>query len=100
MPGFSDAKNLEIDSAGSLDGSFVLSSGLRKIFPCHVSLRDVYVLGLNVDVVEKILPHEPVVAVDAVRTHRIVFVEVERHDVGEVESFLPVHPYQLAVDAD
>jgi hypothetical protein len=51
-------------------------------------------------VLEQVLPHVPVVAVDAVRRHRVVLVQVERHHAGEVETLLAVHPDQLAVDTD
>src|SRR2546425_906242 len=40
------------------------------------------------------------VAVKALGRHGVVLVEVEGHDVGEVETFLPVEPNQLPVDSD
>ena len=32
--------------------------------------------------------------------HRVVLVEIERHDVREAQPLLAMHPDQLAVDAD
>ena len=37
---------------------------------------------------------------NAVRRHRIVLVEIERHDVPEAQAFFLVLPYELAVNAD
>src|SRR2546423_8155973 len=58
------------------------------------------VLRLDVDVVKEVLPHEPVVAVDALRLHRVVLVQIESHHVGEIETFFSMHLDQLAIDAD
>jgi len=41
-----------------------------------------------------------VIAVNAVRPHRVVLVEIEGHDVGEVEAFVAVHLDQLALDTN
>src|SRR4029079_17456375 len=57
-------------------------------------------LRLDVDVVEEVLPHVPVVAVDAVGPHRGVLVEIEGHDIREVESFLAMHADELAIHAN
>jgi hypothetical protein len=73
---------------------------MRNFFARDVATRDVNVGGIDVDVIEQILPHEPVVAVDAVRRHRVVLVEIERDHVGEAQSFLPVASNQLAVNAN
>ena len=37
---------------------------------------------------------------DAVRLHGVVLVEIEGHDVREVEAFVAVHLDQLAIDTD
>ena len=66
----------------------------------HVAPGDVHVLRRDVELGEEILPHEAVVGVDALRIHRVVLVEIERDHVGEAESFLAVHPDQLAVHPD
>ena len=50
--------------------------------------------------VEQVLAHEPHVALQLVRLHREVFVEVERDDVPERQALFPVQPHQLVVDAD
>ena len=40
------------------------------------------------------------VGVDAPRIHRVVLVEIEGDDVGEVQSLLAVHPDELAIHPD
>ena len=62
--------------------------------------RDVDVRRIDVDVREEILPHEAMVGVDALLRHRVVLVEIERHDVGEAQPFVAMHADQLAIDPD
>jgi hypothetical protein len=38
--------------------------------------------------------------VDAVRRHRVILIQIERHDVPERQTFVAVHPDELSVDAD
>ena len=54
---------------------------------------------VDVDVVEQVLAHEAHVALQLVRLHREVFVEVERDDVLEREPLFLVQPDQLVVHA-
>ena len=100
VAGLSDPEDLKIDSTCISDRSLVRLTFVIDLGTRNIAARDVDVLGTHVDVVEEILPHEPVIAVDAVRLHRVVLVEVEGHDIGEVEAFLAVHLDQLAIDPD
>ncbi len=56
--------------------------------------------GIEVDVLEEVLPHEAVIAVQAVAGHRVVLVEIEGDDPGEVEALFAMQANQLAVDPD
>ncbi len=58
--------------------------------PGEVSARDVDLLRGDVDVVEEILPHEPVVRMHVARVHRVVLVEVEGDHAREGEPLLAV----------
>jgi hypothetical protein len=100
VTGLADAEDLEVDAAGFANRTLVLVRVRFDVAARHVAARQVHVLGRDVDVLEQVLPHEPVVAVHAVGRHGVVLVEVEGHDVGEIEPFLAVHADQLAVDAD
>ena len=99
VPAPAHTQDLEVDAPGAADRLLVFARVCVHLAPAQVATRDVHVLGADVHVLEQILPHEPVVAVDAPRVHGKVFVEVERHRVREGEPLLAVHADQLAVDA-
>ena len=95
-----DAEQQQVQAARALDQPLVLGGVGLDLLRGEVAARNVDVLRRHVDVVEEVLPHEPVVALQAVRRHRDVLVDVERDHVREVEPLLLVHPDQLLVDAD
>ena len=98
MARLADTEYLQIDAAGFFYRYLVGLALHFDIVARNIATRDVDVLRAHVDVVEEILPHEPMIAVDALRLHRIVLIEIERHHIGEIETFLAVHLDQLAVD--
>jgi hypothetical protein len=100
VPRLADAEDLEVDPAEPPDVVLVAPAGLIYLVARDVARREVNVLPADVDVREQVLPHVPVVRVDAVRRHRVVLVQVERHHVLEGEPLVPVEADQLAVDAD
>src|SRR5438552_2945645 len=93
-----DTEYLQIDAAAFFYRYLVGLALHFDIVAQNIAARDVDVLRAHVDVVEEILPHEPMIAVDALRPHRVVLIEIERHHIGEIETFLAVHLDQLAVD--
>ena len=95
-----DAENLEVDPAGALDLRLVTQAFRLDVNARSVPPRDMNVPLRDIDVREEILPHEAVIRVDVVRRHRVVFVEIERHDVGEAQPVVPMHPDQLAIHAN
>ncbi len=100
VAGLANAKQLEIDPARSADCRFIgLALGVhalaRKIAPGDVNLR-----RRNVHLREEVLPHEAVVGVDAVRCHRVVLVQIERHHVLERQALIAVKPDQFPIDPD
>src|SRR4051794_17880094 len=54
----------------------------------------------NIDEVEQMLAHESHVALQLVRLHRIILVEVERDDIRERQPLFAMHPHQLVVNSD
>ena len=100
MSGLADSQDLEIDASRLGDRALVFARVRLDLPAREVPPGNVHVAGLDVDVLEEILPHEAVVAVEALGGHRVVLVEVEGHDLGEVESFLAMEPDQLPVDSD
>ena len=95
-----DAEQEEVEPARALDGALVLGGVALDGLWREVAARDVDLRLRDVDVVEEVLPHEPVVALEILRRHRHVLVDVEGDDVGEVEPFLAVHPDELLIHAD
>ena len=100
VPRLPDAEDLKVDSARASDRILVAAALVVHLVATRFALRDVDVLGVDVDVGEQILPHEPPIRVDALPPHRVVLVEVERHDTAEAQPFLAMHAYELAINAD
>ena len=100
VAGLPDPQELEIDAAGVGDRALVVATVSLDLVAWNVAAGDVHVLPGDVHVVEEVLPHEPVVAVQALGRHRVVLVEVEGHDVGEIETCLAMQADQLAIDAN
>ena len=98
MAGPPDAEQLQVDAAGLLEGALVRVAERGDVVRGQRAVRDVNVGGIDVDVVEQELVHEPAVALKRRRLHGVVLVEVEGDDVGEGEPFPAVQPDQLPVD--
>ena len=73
---------------------------LLELVAGQVAAGDVDVGRIDVEQGEEILQHEAMVGVQALRVHRVVLVQIEGDDPGKAEPFVPVHPDELAVDAD
>ena len=95
-----DAEEDEVEAAGLPDGVLVGERVRLGPLAREVALGDVDLLVGDVDVVEEVLPHKPVVALEALRLDGVVLVEVERRHAGEVEALLAVHADEVLVDAD
>lgn len=78
-----DAEDLEVDAAGLFDFGFVLRA-LEIGVECG-AVRDVDLVGGDVDGVEEIFVHIMVVALVASGVERVVFVEVKGGDLAEVD---------------
>ena len=82
VAGAADSQDLEIDAAGRADRLLVAPALVLDPVSRSVARRDVHVGGIDVEVGEEVLPHEPMVGMEAAGIHRVVLVEVERHDVA------------------
>ena len=94
-----DAEKLEIDPAGRPDLLFVATAFIFYSVPRHVAPREVNVVGQDVEMGEQILPHEPVIGMDAPRVHGVVLVQIEGDDIRKAQPFLLVHSNELAIDS-
>ena len=87
----------EVDTASSLDGSFVGSALCYNIF-C-VTIEDVYVLLLDVDMAEEVVPHEAVVAFGMLFGQTYIFVHVEGDNIFEAHLTGLVKLNEVLVEA-
>jgi hypothetical protein len=99
VAGAADAEELKVDAAGRLNGLLIGVAEGRHLLHGNGAVRDVDVLRLDIDVVEEILPHETMVALQLLGLHGEVFVEVERDDSLETEPLFTMQADQLVVDA-
>ncbi len=100
VPGSPDAQQLQIDAARSAD-RLLVSPALRLYrFAGNVAPGDVNVGRRDVQLRKQIFHHEPMVGMEAPRSHRVVLIEVEGHHLGKAESFFPVQPNQLPIHSD
>ena len=65
-----------------------------------VTIEDVHVLWLDVDVVEEVVPHEAVVAFWVINRQFHILVHVERDDVLERDLASTAHVNQIAVQPE
>ena len=99
VTGASDTQKLNIDAAALSDFCFVVAAVVGDLLHGNGAVRNMHVLGLDVDMIEEMLLHKPHVALQVFRLHRIVFVQIESHDVGKRQTFFFVHPDQFGIDA-
>ncbi len=95
-----DAQKLDVDAAGLVDSGFVAAAMIGHLVGRNRAVGNVDVVARDVDVVEEMLVHPAVVALQGLRVEAVVFVEVKGNDVGEVETFVAMHANQIAIHAD
>jgi hypothetical protein len=94
-----DSKELDVYATSSSDLFFIAAALILERLAGQVTPGQVYILRQNVQVGEEVLPHEPVVGVDAPRVHGVVLVEIEGDNIGKAQTFLLVQADKLAVDS-
>ena len=92
------AAHEEVDAAGGFDGFLVVVTFFYQIG--RIAVEDMDVLRLDVDMGEKIGPHEAVVAFGVVFGQVDVFIHVERDDVLEGEFACLIFPNEFPVEAE
>jgi len=100
MPGPTDAQQLDIDSSGGPDRLFVGPAVGRYVRRSQGTVGNVGPIRLQVDVIEEMLPHEAPVALERLRVHGEVLVQVEGGHAPEAEPLLTMQANQLFVDRD
>ena len=100
VPRLADTEQLEVDAAGSNDCALVGSAGSVDFGARRRATEQMHIRGIDIDVREKVLPHESMVRVNAFRRHRPVFIEIEGDNIGEAESLVAMQSYQFTINAD
>src|SRR3989475_3774451 len=100
VPALPDPEELEVDAPRRRDRLLVRRAVLGERLTRQAPVGNVDVLGPDVHEREQCLPNVAPIAGGAVRRHRVVLVEVERHDAREIALARPVAADQLAIDPE
>src|SRR5688572_21597079 len=93
----SNAQQLQINSTCILDHFLILPAMFFYIFFFYSAIRNMGILRVNIDMIEKIHPHKAMIALQRIIAYRVVFVKIKSDHILKTELFLLVHPYQLSV---
>ena len=93
------SQELEVQPARFLDGALVCGTEGRYLLDRKRAVGDVRVGLVDVDVIEQVLVHEPPIALQVVRLHGEVLVQIERQHALEAQALLLVQANQLGIDA-
>ena len=100
VPASPNAQQHEVNATGFLNLVLVLQAVPLHLIRRQVAARNVNLILGDVDVVEKVFGHKPVIALQARRVNRVVLIQVEGDNVGEIEPLLLVHADQLLIHTD
>jgi hypothetical protein len=96
VPVSPDSQNLQVDSSRLANGAFIRQE-VFLIVAADFSVGNVNFRGRNVDMVEKILPHESVKALRMFAREPQVLVEVKSYHSGKIQPLLLAQPHQLLI---
>jgi len=88
-----------IDPPGPANRFLVLPAVFGDPLQRHGAVGNVDILPWDVHMVEQMLVHPAVIALQPVGGQSVVFVEIEGHHPRQIEPFIAVHTDQFAVDA-
>ena len=86
-----------VDPAGSANHLLVTSTVILRLAGFDHPVRNINMIGWDVDVVEKRLLHPPAVALLVGGRHGEIFIEIESDDPREVQSRFLVAADQLSI---
>lgn len=93
----SDAQHLQIYSSVAFYFFLISFTELSDLFLGEFAIWDVNVFFGNIDVVEQVLSHEVVVALNIILGDRVVLVQVKGHHILEGYLSLLAHSHQLLI---
>lgn len=91
----SDASHKQADASIRFDPFFIRQAFLPKIR--SKPIEDIGILFFDIDMPEKVVPHETVVALGMIRIQPDIFIHVESDDIGKGNFPALVQPDQLFV---
>lgn len=100
VPRAADTQNLNFNTTVPLDLALETQAVIFHIVGRDCTGEDVNLISWNVHVIEKRFKHPAAVAMLVVRTHRIIFIEIEGYHAGKIEALFAVQPDQLTVKAN
>lgn len=93
------SQNLKVYSSIFLNLLFIFITELCNIFSWDLTVRNINVLFWDVNMVEQIVMHIEVIALDVVFSNGKILIEVESHYIFEWNLFIFIHPYQFLVNS-
>ena len=96
----SDPQNLNIDTTQQLNPSFILRTVFADLRFGKGSIRNVNILWRDIDMIEQMFLHKPMIRLQFIRLHRKILIEIKRDNVLERDAIFLVHPDQLVVNSN
>src|SRR5688572_21641238 len=92
-----NTEQLQIDSTCILDHFLIQPAMLFYILFFYSAIRNMRILRVNINVIEKIHPHKAMIALQGIIANRVVFIKIKTDHIFKAELFFFVHTYQLSV---
>ena len=90
-----DTQQLHVNAADLVQHSLVRGAGLVHVL--SIAVRNMYVVFVDVDMVEQIVIHEVMIALIVGGLQRIVFIQIVGSNLAEIQSAFVVHTNQFFI---
>src|SRR5690606_33925699 len=100
MPCPANAQQLKVQSACGFYLRFVCFAILLQLVWRDRAIRNMDIFRFDVHMIEQMLVHEIMIALDIVPFHRVVFIQIEGDHILETEALLPMHADELLIYPD
>src|SRR6056297_854232 len=97
MTGFPNSQNLNIYATGFFNFLFILLTVSLDILFGNCTVRNVDLFFRDINMVNKVLLHEPYIALKGIRLHREILVQIESDHILKAEILFFVKADQLII---
>jgi hypothetical protein len=97
MPVIADPQDLQVDATGIFDHFFIIQTVLFDVLLTPLPVGEMAIGRVDVDLVEQLLFHETIVALQRIVVDRVIFVEVKRDHILKAQLFVAVQSYQFGI---